>query len=264
MAKNSTLKLHRIHYSISEAAKLLGCDERDIFYIATQKNIPFVMRMSGQCTFSKHKVRDVDAFIKHIDSLDKDHEGFSYISEFSLIKINEVKKEKNLILASTKGFFSMPSKVRNDFIYYEGDFPEYPSLYTPSGKIYSEMVRFIQVDWKNDEGIGYDNEGHIERDYIKKIHLVLSESEQSDDKYEALSAAQQERHAVKRNEVLSAIIYLYKENSAFRKENATALVDLLFNRAEEFWPDEKQPPLSHPVMTKLVSSIFNKSVFTKN
>ncbi|EKY3201773.1 hypothetical protein ACI00F_003758 [Cronobacter dublinensis] len=264
MAKNNTLKLHRIHYSISEAAKLLNCDERDIFYIATQKDIPFVMRMSGQCTFSKHKVRDVDAFIKHIDSLDKDYEGFSYISEFSLIKVNEVKKEKNLILASTKGFFSMPSKVRNDFIYYEGDFPEYPSLYTPSGKIYSEMVRFIQVDWKNDEGIGYDSEGYIEREYIKKIHLVLSESEQSDDKYEALSAAQKERHAVKRNEVLSAIIYLYKEDSTFRKENATALVELLFNRAEEFWPDEKQPPLSHPVMTKLVASIFNKPVFTKN
>ncbi|TCW43015.1 hypothetical protein EDC53_11934 [Phytobacter diazotrophicus] len=264
MIKNSSLKLHRIHYSISEAAKLLGCDEQDIFYIANKRNIPFVLRMAGPFTFSKHKVRDVDAFIKHIDSLDKDYEGFSYISEHSLIKINSVKKEKRLVLASTKGFFSMPSKIQNDFIYYEGQFPEYPSLFLPSGDLYSDVVKYIQVDWKNDDGIGYDSEGYLERNDVKRIHLDLIGSDDSNDKYEALSVAQQERHAVKRNQVLSAVIYLYKENSSFRKENATALADLLFARAEEFWPIEKQPPLSHAVIIKLIASIFNKPVFTKN
>ncbi|EPE0712689.1 hypothetical protein [Vagococcus sp. WN89Y] len=264
MAKNNSLKLHRTHYSISDATKLLGCDEQDIFHIAIQKDITFSLSVCGRWSHSKHKVRDVDAFTKHIDSLEKDTEGFSYISEFSLIKINEIKREKKLVLASTKGFFSMPPKVRNDFIYFEGQFPEYPSLLIPAGEAYSYMVKYIQVDWQHDIGLSFESEGYIERADIKKLHFALSETDVSDSKYEALSVAQQERHAVKRNEVLSVALYLYKENSSYRKENATSITDLIFNRAAEFWPDEKQPPLSHSVISKLVSSIFNKPIFTKN
>ncbi|EPJ2586219.1 hypothetical protein ACTGQM_004893 [Escherichia coli] len=104
---NNTLKLHRTHYSISETAKILGCDEQDVIYIADEKDIPLSLRMCGRWSFSKHKVRDVDSFIQNINSLKKDKDGFSYISEFSLIKINEVKKDKKLVLASTKGYFQM-------------------------------------------------------------------------------------------------------------------------------------------------------------
>ncbi len=109
---NNTLKLHRTHYSISETAKILGCDEQDVIYIADEKDIPLSLRMCGRWSFSKHKVRDVDSFIQNINSLKKDKDGFSYISEFSLIKINEVKKDKKLVLASTKGYFQMPPKLK--------------------------------------------------------------------------------------------------------------------------------------------------------
>ncbi|EJJ2123613.1 hypothetical protein NIQ39_003630, partial [Salmonella enterica] len=76
--------------------------------------------------------------------------------------------------------------------------------------------------------------------------------------------AQQERHATKRNEILSVALYLYKEDMAYRKENAAALADLIFSRAEEFWPDKKEPPLSRQIISKLISSIFKKPSFTKN
>ena len=41
---NNTLKLHRTHYSISETAKILGCDEQDVIYIADEKDIPLSLR----------------------------------------------------------------------------------------------------------------------------------------------------------------------------------------------------------------------------
>lgn len=109
---NNTLKLHRTHYSISETAKILGCDEQDVIYIADEKDIPLSLRMCGRWSFSKHKVRDVDSFIQNINSLKKDKDGFSYISEFSLIKINEVKKDKKLVLASTKAISKCHQKLK--------------------------------------------------------------------------------------------------------------------------------------------------------
>ncbi|HAK3865370.1 TPA: hypothetical protein H1S60_004620 [Salmonella enterica] len=260
---NNTLKLHRTHYSISETAKILGCDEQDVIYIADEKDIPLSLRMCGRWSFSKHKVRDVDSFIQNINSLKKDKDGFSYISEFSLIKINEVKKDKKLVLASTKGYFQMPPKVKSDFVFYEGQFPEYPSLLSPAGATYSEMVKYIQIDWKNDDGFGYEGDAYLEREDVKKLHLILND-DVSNDKYKSLSIAQQERHATKRNEILSVALYLYKEDMAYRKENAAALADLIFSRAEEFWPDKKEPPLSHPIISKLILSIFKKPSFTKN
>ncbi|EEV6085251.1 hypothetical protein ACWL8E_003574 [Escherichia coli] len=260
--KNNTLKLHRTHYSISEAAKILDCDEQDVIYIVDEKEISLLLRMCGRWSFSKHKVRDVDSFVNHINSLKKDRDGFSYISEFSLIKINEIKKDKKLVLASTKGYFKMPPKVKNDFIFYEGQFPEYPSLLSPAGANYSENVKYIQIDWHNDDGFGYEGEGYLAREDVYKLHLILND-DGSNDKYKSLSVAQKERHAVKRNQVLSVALYLYKEDFAYRKESAAALADLIFDRAEEFWPDKKEPPLSHPIISKLVSSIFKKPIFTK-
>lgn len=77
-----------------------------------------------------------------------------------------------------------------------------------------------------------------EREDVKKLHLILND-DVSNDKYKSLSIAQQERHATKRNEILSVALYLYKEDMAYRKENAAALADLIFSRAEEFWPDKR-------------------------
>lgn len=264
MAKNTGLKLHRTHYSISESAKLLKCDEQDVLYMVQEHDIHLSLRMCGRWTFSKHKVRNVQSFVSEINMLEKDQDGFSYISDFSLIKIDEVKENKNLVLASTKGFFQMPPKVKNDYIFYEGQFPEYPSLLIPAGKSNTNMIKFIQIDWCRDDGFGYEGDGYLERESVKQIHKLLNGVDSENDRYKALSVAQQERHSSTRNEVLSVALYLYKENSNHRKENATALTNLIFDRAGEFWPERKEPPLSPPIVTKLIATIFNKPVFTKN
>lgn len=54
----------------------------------------------------------------------------------------------------------MPPKVKSDFVFYEGQFPEYPSLLSPAGTTYSEMVKYIQIDWKNDDGFGYEGDAY--------------------------------------------------------------------------------------------------------
>lgn len=259
---NNTLKLHRTHYSISETAKILGCDEQDVIYIADEKDIPLSLRMCGRWSFSKHKVRDVDSFIQNINSLKKDKDGFSYISEFSLIKINEVKKDKKLVLASTKGYFQMPPKVKSDFVFYEGSSRSTHHCYLQLVPPILKWSNIFKLTGKMMMGLDM-REMRTEREDVKKLHLILND-DVSNDKYKSLSIAQQERHATKRNEILSVALYLYKEDMAYRKENAAALADLIFSRAEEFWPDKKEPPLSHPIISKLISSIFKKPSFTKN
>lgn len=258
------LKLYRSYYSVSDAAKLLQCDQEDIFFLAGVNNIVFSTRFSGEGTYAKSRVRNVEDFIRHINGLEKDDEGYSYISEFSLIKIHEIKIDKKLIVTKIKGHFKHSRKAQDDFIYFSGQPPEYPSLFVPAGNINSEKIKFIQIDWLNSDGFGFDDNGYISCDDIRNLHSVMNDSMSSDETYKSLSIAQQERHAVKRNEVLSVALYLYKENSNYRKESASALSELIFSRAQEFWPEEKEPPLSHAVICKLISGIFKKPVFTKN
>lgn len=50
---NNTLKLHRTHYSISETAKILGCDEQDVIYIADGKRHSIVAKNVWAMVFFK-------------------------------------------------------------------------------------------------------------------------------------------------------------------------------------------------------------------
>lgn len=265
MANKSTpLKLFRTHYKVAEVAKILSCEEEDILYLAGENDFLFSAYVGREGNFSKHRVRNISEFINHIDSLDKDDEGYSYISQCSLIKIYEVKNDKNLVIARIKGYFKYPPKVQKDFIFFSGQFPDYPSLLVPAGKVFSNDVKFIQMDWKNSDGFFLEHDGYLESEDVRKLHNIINNESSSADVYKTLSIAQQERHAAKRNQVLSVAIYLYKENSNVKKDNATALTELIFTRADEFWPDKKEPPLSFPVISKLISSIFKKPVFTNN
>ncbi len=128
------------------------CEEEDILYLAGENDFLFSAYVGREGNFSKHRVRNISEFINHIDSLDKDDEGYSYISQYSLIKIYEVKNDKNLVIARIKGYFKYPPKVQKDFIFFSGQFPDYPSLLVPAGKVFSNDVKFIQMDWKNSDG----------------------------------------------------------------------------------------------------------------
>lgn len=260
--KYSPLKLFRTHYQVAEVAKIISCEKEDIFYLAGENEFLFSAYVGREGNFSKHRVRNISDFINHIDSLDKDDEGYSYISQYSLIKIHEVKNDKNLVIARIKGYFKYPPKVQKDFIFYSGQFPEYPSLLTPAGQAFSNDVKFFQMDWKNSDGFFLEHDGYLESEYVRKLYNIINSDSSSSEVYKSLSIAQQERHAAKRNQVLSVAIYLYKENSNVKKDNATALTELIFTRAEEFWPDKKEPPLSFAVISKLIAGIFKKPAFT--
>ncbi|MBG0697944.1 hypothetical protein I4P42_23615 [Enterobacter roggenkampii] len=82
MANKSTpLKLFRTHYKVAEVAKILSCEEEDILYLAGENDFLFSAYVGREGNFSKHRVRNISEFINHIDSLDKDDEGYSYIRE---------------------------------------------------------------------------------------------------------------------------------------------------------------------------------------
>ncbi|EFS8712337.1 hypothetical protein H2Z43_004700, partial [Salmonella enterica] len=259
--KTIPLKLFRTHYQVAEVAKMLNCEEADVFYLAGENELSFSAYVGREGNFSKHRVRCINEFINHLDSLDKDDEGYSYISQYSLIKIHEIKNDKNLVILRIKGYFKYPPRIQKDFIYFSGQFPVYPSLLVPAGEVFSEEIKFFQIDWKNSDGLFFEHDGYIESDDVRKLYNIINNDVSSSEVYKSLSIAQQERHATKRNQVLSVAIYLYKENSNIKKDNATALTKLVFSRAAEFWPDKKEPPLSFEVICKMIASIFKKPIF---
>ncbi|EEZ0277875.1 hypothetical protein DEN78_002114, partial [Escherichia coli] len=75
--KTIPLKLFRTHYQVAEVAKMLNCEEADVFYLAGENELSFSASVGREGNFSKHRVRCINEFINHLDSLDKDDEGYS-------------------------------------------------------------------------------------------------------------------------------------------------------------------------------------------
>lgn len=60
-----------------------------------------------------------------------------------------------------------------------------------------------------------------------------------------------------------AVINLYHQDIKLRKENATEITTVLFEKASEFWPDTQSPPLSFETTVALLRRALKKANFTK-
>lgn len=267
----NTDSLLRDYYQLSEAAKLIGCDKKDILWYACHKNIELCMEFDdGEYDVSSGLSADVDnnELNLSINNLPKDNDGYFILSESCSLRVdlNDINLDSDdLLICNMKGYFALSNDYKNVLLKYEGQPDEWPDYFIPSGKSnldfpvelypnYGERDNYLLLDtlWITKKQIDAFLKAVAEEKKPKKV--VKNYQPQSD--------AQKQKHAVPRAEILMAVISLFHRDMRLRRESPAAVTEQLFLHAQEFWPEKEEPPLSYDTVVSLLRSCMKKEGLT--
>lgn len=260
---NSTKSLLRDFYDVSEASVLIGCDEKDILWYAANDKVELCYEVD---VAEYSLLADVDNYyLSNLERLKLGLDGFYRVSDNSYLKIitgtHGVSGYTPVLL---KGLWAMESDYKKQVNKYEGTPDLYPERLIPSGDSYLPSNFSLVVDYEKS-----DEYALIDRIIITKkaigdfLSTVAMDKLDSSQPYQSQSEAQKNRHAIPQNEILMAVINLYHQDIKLRKENATEITTVLFEKASEFWPDTQSPPLSFETTVALLRRALKKTNFTK-
>ncbi|MBP2195855.1 hypothetical protein [Pantoea cypripedii] len=267
----NTDALLRDHYQLSEAAKIIGCDIKDILWFAFNKGIELCMEFHDddlEVSCSLKSETENSLLIGQLASLPRDKKGYYILSESCSLRINDEDMKCNddgFIKCYMKGLFSVDDEYKDILIKHEGLPDEWPSYFTPSGEctLNSKIILYVNYD---------ERENYYLLDTLwitkKEISCFLDAvREQNQPKkniknYKAQSEAQKQKHAIPRVEVLMAVVALYHRDMKLRRESPAAITEHLFLHAGEFWPEKGEPPLSFDTIVSLLRSCIKKEGLT--
>lgn len=256
---NSTKSLLRDYYTTSEAAKIIGCDEKDIFWYAANDRVELCYAFEVE-RFKLFAKLD-EKFTETIRRLKISEEGYYQVSESSFLKLVDF---NGGICINLIGLWAINKEYKNKVRIGEGSCDYYPEILTPVGASYvsSDFLPIVDVERSHEFSI---SDLLMTRNAISQfLDAVAEDKSEHKVNYQSQSEAQKLRHALPQNEVLMAVIYLYHQDMKLRKENATEIANVLFDRAEEFWPESQTPPLGYDTVVALLRKVLKKSAFTIN
>jgi hypothetical protein len=266
----NTESLLRDHYELSEAARIIGCDQKDLFWFAYEKGIEICMEfhdddLDVSCALQAD-VED-EILLRTIEALPRDKKGYYCLSESCSIRIDDDEKfdENGHIKCYMKGLFSIDDNYKDLLFKYEGQPLEWPDHFTPSGESNFNFQIAIYVNYDERENYHLFDVVWITKTQISKfLDAVRDEkkNKKTAKNYKAQSEAQKQKHAVPRVEVLMAVVALYHRDMKLRRESPAAITEHLFNHANEFWPENGEPPLSFDTIVSLLRSCIKKDGLT--
>lgn len=268
---NNTDSLLRDYYELSEAAKIIGCDEKDLFWYAYEKGIEICMEfhdddLEVSCSLQAN-VED-DILLRNIEILPRDKNGYYCLSESCSIRIDDEDKkcdENGYIKCHMKGLFSIDDDYKDLLVKYEGQPLEWPNYFMPSGESNFNFSIAICVNYNERENYHlFDVIWITKKEISKFLDAVRDEKKPKKPakNYKAQSDAQKQKHAVPRVEVLMAVVALYHRDMKLRRESPAAITEHLFQHANEFWPENGEPPLSFDTIVSLLRSCIKKEGLT--
>ncbi|MEO5524615.1 hypothetical protein ABI309_17775 [Citrobacter youngae] len=268
---NNTESLLRERYQLDEAAKLIGCDEKDILWFACNKGIELCMEfhdddLEVSCLLKADVEKEV--LLNKIETLPRDNKGYYCLSESCSIRIDDNEKkcdENGFIKCHMKGIFSVDDEYKKVLVKYEGQPEEWPTYFTPSGESYFNFPISIYVNYdEKDNYYLFDIKWITTKQISKFLDAVRDEKKPKKlvKNYKSQSDAQKHKHAVPRVEVLMAVVALYHRDMKLRRESPAAITEHLFHHANEFWPDKGEPPLSFDTIVSLLRSCIKKEGLT--
>lgn len=267
----NTDSLLREYYQLSEAAEIIGCDEKDILWFARHKGIELCMEFyDDELDVSNGLSSNVDRaeLLNAINSLPKDEAGYNLLSESCSLRLNAGEDscdENGFLRCHIKGLFAVGDVYKELFIKHEGQ-PEYwPESFIPSGTAYLDFPVKLFVNYDEKENYLLLDTLWITKKEIGNFFRAVAEDKKTkkiENSYKSQSEAQKQKHAVPRVEILMAVIALYHRDMKLRRESPTAVTDHLFKHAAEFWPEKGEPPLSYDTIVSLLRKSMKKNKLT--
>lgn len=267
----NTDSLLRDQYRLEEAAKIIGCDIKDILWFAYSKGIELCIEFNDDeynvSSFLTAHVEN-DLLLQRLESLPRSNEGYYCLSETSSIRIDEngIKCDENgFIKCYMKGLFKVDSDYNDVLVKHEGQPDEWPSYFMPSEESNLEFPTFLYVNYDERDNYYLSTTLWVTKNQISRfLDAVRDEKKpkKSAKNYKAQSDAQKQKHAVPRVEVLMAVVALYHRDMKLRRESPAAITEHLFEHANEFWPENGEPPLSFDTIVSLLRSCIKKDGLT--
>lgn len=256
----------REFYGLDEVNNLLDIPREDLYYLAYKGDIKlgaiFEERSKAFTFKCKVYIKCEHGFKEWLMSAnanvnnDRHVSGGSYIEVISDTVYSDDSGE--YIFTYLKGYWHFDDKHIFNIYDADGDEEEWPSYFSPDVAV-NEDCEFIKAIPIYEDEVDYFLNGIAYlsgRDFEKlKARLYKNKSNNTNK-----SIAQKERHAKPRAEILMAVISIMRSDAAFLNCTATKLTDVLFERAHNFWPDEKEPPLEYETIKKLISDSFKFGV----
>ncbi|HHQ6579389.1 TPA: hypothetical protein ACSTJ2_001336 [Serratia fonticola] len=258
---NSTKSLLRDYYTTPEAARIIGCDEKDLLWYAANDRVELCYELEAE-RFQLFAKLDTK-FTEIIKRLKVSEEGYHQVSESSFIKFVDSDSDDSLSL-NLIGLWAINKEYKNKVRVGEGSCDYFPETLIPVGVSYvgSDFLPIIDAERSHEFSV---SDLLITRNAIDQfLDAVAEDKSEHKANYQSQSEAQKLRHALPQNEVLMAVIYLYHQDMKLRKENATEIANVLFDRAEEFWPESQTPPLGYDTVVALLRKVLKKAAFTRN
>lgn len=267
----NTESLLRDQYQLTEAAKIIGCDVKDILWFALNKGVELCMEfhdddLDVSCSLTAHVENDL--LIKSLENLPRDEKGYYCLSESSFIRIDDVDKkcdQNGFLKCYMKGIFCVDNDYKDVLVKYEGQPDEWPSYFTPSEGSNFKFPIVIYVNYDERNNYYLSDTLWITKNQISKfLDAIRDEKEKKKplNNYKAQSDAQKQKHAIPRVEVLMAVVSLYHRDMKLRRESPAAITEHLFQHAKEFWPENGEPPLSFDTIVSLLRSCIKKDGLT--
>lgn len=267
----NTDSLLREYYQLSEAAEIIGCDEKDILWFGRHKGIELCMEFYDDdldvSNGLSSNINNAD-LLAAINSLPKDEAGYHLLSENCALRLpsGEVKyDEDGNLICHIKGLLAVSDIYKELYIKHEGQ-PEYwPEDFTPSGIAYLDFPIKLFINYNERENYFLLDTLWITKKEIGSFLRTVEEdkkAKKTENSYKSQSEAQKQKHAVPRVEILMAVIALYHRDMKLRRESPTAVTDHLFKHAAEFWPEKGEPPLGYDTIVSLLRKSMKKSGLT--
>ena len=265
------MKIIRTHYNSSEAAKILGCDEKDLFHLAFEKKAQLGVifhEMFKKFEFTaKFYINSKLEFEKWLINSKAGIYNSRLVCGESYVEVisQDLLEDQNgfYFIGWLKAYWNCDYEYLVSY-YERGSYPEkWPEYFYPDFN--GETCCIIKVipnynDVIDNENYFFEENIYLTGSTVASLKETIFKSNHSTNK-NLQSDVQKERHAVPRVEILMALVSLYHQGLNIRKENATQLTELLWKRSDEFWPDRKAPPLKFETVRDLISDALKGPVF---
>lgn len=269
----NTDSLLRDYYQLDEAARLIGCDVKDILWFARHKNIEICMEFYDDDLDVSSGLRvDIDNrdLITTLDALERDNDGYYILSEHSAIRVqnhDDNFDDYGFLKCHLKGYFALANEYKDVLIKYEGKPDEWPEYFIISGNPLLDFSAKFYVNYNERENYFLMDTLWITKSQIGNFLNAVTDNKKykkTEKNYKAQSDAQKQKHAVPRTEILMAVISLFHRDMKLRRESPAAITEHLFLHASDFWPEKGEPPLSYETVVSLLRSCLKKDGLTFN
>ncbi|MGF7225233.1 hypothetical protein [Pantoea agglomerans] len=267
----NTDSLLRDYYQLDEAAKILGCDVKELLWFARHKNIEICMEFyDDDLDVSSGLRADIDNedLIKKLESLERDDNGYYILSEHSALRIkndNDNFDDYGFLKCHLKGYFALNTEYKDVLIKHEGKSDEWPDYFIISGSTKLDFPVKFYVNYDERENYFLMDTLWITKNQIGNFLNTVIENKKpknTEKNYKSQSDAQKQKHAVPRTEILMAVISLFHRDMKLRRESPAAIAEHLFSHATDFWPEKGEPPLRYETVVSLLRSCLKKDGLT--